>query len=41
MVAQLRAKPGGEHIVVTMGDFADMAVEGRFIYNDWPVTILA
>jgi SAM-dependent methyltransferase len=30
MVARLRAKPGGEHIPVTIGDFADMAVEGRF-----------
>lgn len=30
MVAQLRAKPGGEHIPVTLGDFADMAVDGRF-----------
>jgi SAM-dependent methyltransferase len=30
MVAQLRAKPGGEHIPVTLGNFADMAVEGRF-----------
>jgi hypothetical protein len=30
MIAQLRAKPGGEHIPVTIGNFADMAVEGRF-----------
>src|SRR5918996_1422999 len=30
MVAGLRAKPGGEHIPVTIGNFADMAVEGRF-----------
>jgi SAM-dependent methyltransferase len=30
MVAQLRAKPGGEHIPVTIGNFADMAVEGQF-----------
>jgi SAM-dependent methyltransferase len=30
MVAQLRAKPGGEHIPVTIGNFADMAVEGPF-----------
>ena len=30
MVARLRAKPGGEHIPVALGDFADMAVEGRF-----------
>src|SRR6516165_687623 len=30
MVAQLQAKPGGAHLPVTIGDFADMAVEGRF-----------
>jgi SAM-dependent methyltransferase len=30
MVARLRAKPGGDAIDVTMGDFADVAVEGRF-----------
>jgi SAM-dependent methyltransferase len=30
MVAQLRAKPGGEQIPMTLGNFADMAVEGRF-----------
>jgi SAM-dependent methyltransferase len=30
MVAKLRGKPGGERIPVTMGDFADVAVEGRF-----------
>lgn len=30
MVARLRAKPGGETIAVTIGDFADVAVEGRF-----------
>jgi SAM-dependent methyltransferase len=30
MVARLRTKPGGEHIPVTIGNFADMAVEGRF-----------
>ncbi|HEY6470925.1 MAG TPA: methyltransferase domain-containing protein [Candidatus Dormibacteraeota bacterium] len=34
MVAQLRAKPGGDSMSVTMGDFADVAVEGayRLIY---------
>jgi hypothetical protein len=34
MVAQLRAKPGGDSISVTMGDFADVAVDGsyRLIY---------
>ena len=30
MVAQLRAKPGGAEIPVTMGDFATSKVEGRF-----------
>jgi SAM-dependent methyltransferase len=30
MVAQLRAKPGGDAIPVTIGDFADVAVEGRY-----------
>jgi len=34
MVAKLRAKPGGDQIAVTMGDFADVAVAGtyRLIY---------
>ena len=30
MVAQLRSKPGGQEIAVTMGDFADMAVPGAY-----------
>ena len=30
MVAQLRTKPGGETIPVTMGSFADVDVEGQF-----------
>jgi SAM-dependent methyltransferase len=30
MVARLRAKPGGDSIPVTMGNFADVAVEGTF-----------
>jgi SAM-dependent methyltransferase len=30
MVAQMRAKPGGDRLPVTMGDFADVAVEGAF-----------
>jgi SAM-dependent methyltransferase len=30
MVARMRAKPGGEDIPVTMGDFADVGVEGSF-----------
>jgi SAM-dependent methyltransferase len=34
MVARLRAKPGGDQIAVTMGDFADVPVSGsyRLIY---------
>lgn len=30
MVAKLRKKPGGDRIPVTMGDFADVAVEGKY-----------
>ncbi|MGQ0669832.1 MAG: class I SAM-dependent DNA methyltransferase [Actinomycetota bacterium] len=30
MVSKLRAKPGGADIPVTMGDFADVDVDGRF-----------
>ena len=30
MVARMRAKPGGEEIPVTMGDFADVGVDGSF-----------
>ena len=30
MVARLRAKPGGEYIGVTIGDFATTTVEGTF-----------
>jgi SAM-dependent methyltransferase len=30
MVERLRAKPGGEAIPVTFGDFADVPVEGRY-----------
>jgi SAM-dependent methyltransferase len=30
MLARLRAKPGGERIPVTVGDFAGVAVEGEF-----------
>lgn len=30
MVAKLRAKPGGNDIPVTIGDFADVGVEGRY-----------
>src|SRR3954451_18765452 len=30
MVEKLRAKPGGEAIQVTMGDFADVPVEGEY-----------
>ena len=37
MVAQLRAKPGGDQIAVTIGDFADVPVSGtyRLIYVVW------
>ncbi|HEY7281881.1 MAG TPA: class I SAM-dependent methyltransferase [Actinomycetota bacterium] len=30
MVAKLRAKPGGADVPVVMGDFAEVAVEGRY-----------
>jgi SAM-dependent methyltransferase len=30
MVAKLREKPGGNEIPVTMGDFADVTVDGRY-----------
>lgn len=30
MVAKLRAKPGGEALSVTMGDFADVGVDGTY-----------
>lgn len=30
MVAKLREKPGGDRVQVTMGDFADVGVEGRY-----------
>lgn len=38
MVARLRVKPGGDQIAVTIGDFADVPVEGSFrlifvVYN--------
>ncbi|GLZ33447.1 methyltransferase [Lentzea sp. NBRC 105346] len=38
MVAQLRKKPGGEDLAVTMGDFADVGVDGEYkliyvVYN--------
>jgi SAM-dependent methyltransferase len=38
MVARLRAKPGGDAIAVTMGDYADVAVDGTYalvfvVYN--------
>jgi SAM-dependent methyltransferase len=31
MVERLRAKPGGENIPVTLGDFSEVAVEGRYV----------
>lgn len=30
MVARLRAKPGGEQLSITMGDFAEVPVEGAY-----------
>jgi SAM-dependent methyltransferase len=30
MIAQLHAKPGGDQILVTLGNFADIAVDGQF-----------
>lgn len=30
MVAKLRGKPGGDRIPVTIGDFAELEIEGRF-----------
>ena len=30
MVANRRAKPGGQDVPVTIGDFADVGVEGRY-----------
>jgi SAM-dependent methyltransferase len=30
MVAKLRAKPGGDRVPVTIGDFADVDIDGRF-----------
>ncbi|MEX2100192.1 MAG: class I SAM-dependent methyltransferase [Acidimicrobiia bacterium] len=30
MVARLRAKPGGDQIAVTMGDFSEVPVDGRY-----------
>jgi SAM-dependent methyltransferase len=30
MVDRLRAKPGGDRVAIAMGDFADMAIAGRF-----------
>src|SRR5919107_1220554 len=38
MLAALRAKPGGDRLPLTMGDFADVGVEGKFslvyvVYN--------
>ena len=37
MIAQLRTKPGGDQIAVTLGDFADVPVAGayRLIYVVW------
>jgi hypothetical protein len=35
MVARLRAKPGGEDIGVTIGDFATAKAEGSFALASW------
>jgi SAM-dependent methyltransferase len=44
MVTRLRAKPGGDGIPVTVGDFADVPVDGRFalvfvVYNTFFVLL--
>ena len=31
MIAELRAKPGGDQISITVGDFADVPVDGRYL----------
>ena len=31
MIAELRAKPGGDQIAITVGDFADVPVDGRYL----------
>jgi hypothetical protein len=38
MVAKLRAKPGGEGIGVTIGDFATTTVDGRSPSRTWSST---
>ena len=38
MVARLRAKPGGEDIGVTIGDFATTTVDGTFSVAYWSST---
>ena len=38
MVARLRAKPGGDAIGVTIGDFATTAAGGRFPSPTWSST---
>jgi len=38
MVARLRAKPGGEDIGVTIGDFATTTVTGGFPSRTWSST---
>ncbi|HEV8280644.1 MAG TPA: class I SAM-dependent methyltransferase [Candidatus Limnocylindrales bacterium] len=42
MAARLRAKPGGEGILVTIGDFATAKADGSFslaylVFNRWPL----
>ena len=38
MVARLRAKPGGDAIGVTIGDFATTRVDGTFRWPTWSST---
>ena len=38
MISQLRAKPGGAQIAVTMGNFADVAVKGTYRLIYWSST---
>ncbi len=37
MVEQLRRKPGGQRLPVTLGDFATTRVEGTYGSYSWPI----
>ncbi len=44
MVEKLRARPGGDRVEVTIGDFADVPVDGRFplifvVFNTFPALL--